>query len=128
VKTLKTFGKKSRSWTLFFPPEYVQKLGTSDEVTEVLLHRADEIEQVSSQLAKVNELKDYINLKNVQDIEALEKKVVAQSQLHIFQQSSVAELSKEVAAMVANYNTIIEGLSQRFVEMDKLLTKLEANK
>ena len=97
-------------------------------MTEVLLHRADEIEQVSSQLAKVNELKDYINLKNVQDIEALEKKVVAQSQLHIFQQSSVAELSKEVAAMVANYNTIIEGLSQRFVEMDKLLTKLEANK
>jgi len=66
-------------------PEYVQKLGTSDEVkTEVLLHRADEIEQVSSQLARVNELKDYINLKNVQDIESLEKKVVAQSQLHIF--------------------------------------------
>ncbi|XP_065884245.1 dynactin subunit 3-like [Dysidea avara] len=110
-------------------PEYVQKLGTSDEVkTEVVLHRADEIEQVSSQLAEVNELKDYINLKNVQDIETLEKKVITQSQLHIFQQSSVAELSKEVTDMVANYNTIVEGLSQKFLEMDKLLTKLEADK
>lgn len=110
-------------------PEYVQRLGTSDEVkTAVVLHRAEEIGEVSSQLAQVNELKDYINLKNVQGIEGLESKVIAQSQLHIFQQSSVAELSKEVADLVANYNTIVEGLSQKFLEMDKLLTKLEADK
>ena len=108
-------------------PELMQRLGASDEVkTEVVLHRVEEIETMASQLAKVQELKDNINSKNLQGIEEIEKKLVPLSKVHVSQLHSAEEVSKEVAELLANYNTIVEGLSQKFMEWDSLITKMES--
>ena len=108
-------------------PELIQRLGTSDEMkTEVVLHRAEEIEKMASQLAKVQELKDNINSENFQGIEEVEKKLVPLSKVHISQQHIAEEMSKEVAELLANYNLIVEGLSQKFMEWDSLITKMES--
>lgn len=108
-------------------PELLQRLGTTDETkTEVVLHRAEEIEMMASQLAKVKELKDNINSEGFQGVEEVEKKLVPLSKVHVSQQYNAEEMSKEVAELLANYNMIVEGLSQKFMEWDKLLTKMES--
>ena len=108
-------------------PELVQRLGTTDDMkTEVVLHQSEEIEKMASQLAKVKELKDNINSENFQGIEEVERKLVSLSKVHVSQQHVTAEMSKEVAELLANYNMIIEDLCQKFVEWDQLLTKMES--
>ena len=108
-------------------PELLHRLGTTDEAkTEVVLHRTEEIEKMAAQLAKVEELKDNINCDSFQGIEDIEKKLVPLSKVHVSQQNTTEEMSKEVSELLANYNLIVEGLSQKFMEWDKLLTKMES--
>ena len=108
-------------------PELVQRLGTTDDMkTEAVLHRAEEIETVASQLAQVKELKDNINPESFQGIQEVERKLVPLSKVHLSQQHATAKMSKEVTELLANYNMIVEGLSQKFIEWDKLLTKMES--
>ena len=108
-------------------PELLQRLGTTDEVkAEVVLHRAEEIEKMASQLAEVKELQDNINFESFQGIEEVEKKLVPLAKVHVSQQHTKEEISKEVAELLANYNVIVEGLSQKFMEWENLLTKMES--
>ena len=108
-------------------PELLQRLGTTDDVkAEVVIHQTEEIEKMASQLSKVQELKGSINSENFQGIEEVEKKLVPLSKVHISQQHTAEKVSREVAELLSNYNVIVEGLSQKFMEWDSLLTKMES--
>lgn len=74
----------------------------------------------------MKELKDNINSEYFQGIEEAEKKLIPLSKVHVSQQHTTEEMSKEVAELLANYNMIVESLSQKFTEWDKLLTKMES--
>ena len=108
-------------------PELLQRLGTTDEVkADVVLHRAEEIEKMASQLAEVKELEDNINSDSFQGIEEVEKKLVPLAKVHVSQQHTTEEISKEVSELLANYNMIVEGMSHKFMEWDNILTKMES--
>ena len=109
----------------YLDPRFADDRIAASVKTELISAQEEKIKKSAEMLTKVSEAEKILNGKAFSEASNLESKLNSVTMKGIEQERKSAELEKDTLQLIAEYNSIMDTISQSFLACDKKLSELE---
>ena len=109
----------------YLDPRFAEDQMATSVKTDLILAQEEKIKKTAEMLTKISQAEKVLNGKAFNDVSDFEAKLNCVTMNAVEQERKFAGLERETVELIAEYNEIMDTISQSFLACDKKLTQLE---